>query len=291
MVPAEFLLAPGLGGFAFGLGGGFVEHLGHRGGVLGELVEEVRGDGQEVATAEGLDLAAVTEGGAHDFGLDAVTLVVGEDATDGLDARVVGARGGGFVPVGALGLLVPVVDAADERRDQLDLGVGAGDGLGEREEEGQIAADAFLFELGGGLDAFPGGGHLDEDALLGDAGGLIESDELAGLGDGGGLVEGEAGVDFGGDAARDDLEDLGAEGDEEGVDGGLDSLALVVLGGLLEERLVFWHLDGLEDEARVGRGVQGLEGLHGGEVAGVGDDLGVLAKLFECVHVEDLRAC
>ncbi|MEY3853775.1 MAG: hypothetical protein RI910_2755, partial [Verrucomicrobiota bacterium] len=33
-----------------------------------------------------------------------------------------------------------------------------------------------------------------------------------------------------------------------------------------------------------GRGVQRLEGLHGGEVAGVGDDLGVLAKLFECVH-------
>jgi hypothetical protein len=30
------------------------------------------------------------------------------------------------------------------------------------EEEGEVAADAFLFEFGGGLDAFPGGGHLHE---------------------------------------------------------------------------------------------------------------------------------
>ena len=190
MVPAEILFAPDLGGFAFGLGGSFVERLGHGGGIFGELLEEVRSNGQEVATAEGLDLAAITEGCAHDFGLDVVALVVGEDAADGLHAGVVGARGGGFVPVGTLGLLVPVVDAADERRDQLDLGVGAGDGLGEREEQGEIAADAFLFELSGGLDAFPGGGHLHENAFLGDAGSLIESDELAGFGDGGGLVEG-----------------------------------------------------------------------------------------------------
>ena len=284
MVPAEILFAPDLGGFAFGLGGSFIERLGYAGGVFGELLEEVRGDGQEVATAEGLDLAAITEGSAHDFGLDAVALVVGEDAADGLHAGVVGTRGGGFVPVGTLGLLVPVVDTADERRDQLDLGVGAGDGLGERKEQGEITTDAFLFEFGGGLDAFPGGGHLHEDAFLGDAGGLIEGDQFAGLGDGGGLVEGEASVDFGGDASWDNLEDFGAEGDEERVDGGLDALALVVLGGLLEEGLVLRHLDGLEDEARVGRSVQRLEGLHGGEVAGVGDDLGVLAKLFECVH-------
>jgi len=90
--------------------------------------------------------------------------------------------------------------------------------------------------------------------------------------------------------ARDDLEDLGAEGDEERVDGGLDALALVVLGGLLEEGLVLGHLDGLEDEARVGRGVQRLEGLHGGEVTGVGDDLGVLAELLECVHIRKGRS-
>ena len=132
MVPAEILFAPDLGGFAFRLGGSFIERLGYAGGVFGELLEEVRSDGQEVATAEGLDLAAITEGGAHDFSLDAVTLVIGEDAADGLDAGIVGAGGGGFVPVGALSLLVPVVDTADERRDQLDLGVGAGDGLGER---------------------------------------------------------------------------------------------------------------------------------------------------------------
>jgi len=60
---------------------------------------------------------------------------------------------------------------------------------------------------------------------------------------------------------------------------------------LLLSWAAFWrrawysHLDGLEDEARVGRGVQRLEGLHGGEVTGVGDDLGVLAELLECVHI------
>ena len=284
MVPAEILFTPGLSGFAFGFGGDFVEDFRYRSGILGELVEEVRGDGQEVATAEGLDLAAITEGGTHDFGLDAVPLVIGKDPADGLHAGVIGTGGGGFVPIGTLRLLVPIVDATHERRDELDLGIGTGGGLREGEEQGQVAADAFFFEFSGSLDAFPGRSHLHENAFLGDAGCLIESDELAGLGDCGGLIERQAGIDFGRDAAGDNLEDFRAEGDEEGIDGGLHALALVILGRLLEEGLVFGHLDGLKNKARVGRGIQRLESLHGGEVAGIGDDLGVLAKLFECVH-------
>jgi hypothetical protein len=67
-------------------------------------------------------------------------------------------------------LLVPVEDAADEGRDEGDLGLGAGDGLVQAEEQGQVAVDALLLEDLGGLDALPGGGDLDEDASRGDAG-------------------------------------------------------------------------------------------------------------------------
>ena len=95
------------------------------------------------------------------------------------DAGIVGA---GVVLAGVL--LVPVEDAADEGRDQRDLGLGAGDGLVQAEEQGQVAVDAFLFELLGGLDALPGGGELDEHALVADAGSVILLDDVAGGGDG-----------------------------------------------------------------------------------------------------------
>ena len=64
-------------------------------------------------------------------------------------------------------LLVPVEDAAHERRDELDAGLGAGHRLGEGEEQREVAVDALLLEFGGGLDALPGGGDLDQDALAG----------------------------------------------------------------------------------------------------------------------------
>ena len=67
--------------------------------------------------------------------------------------------------VDALRLLVPVVDAADERRDQRHAGLGAGHGLGEAEQQRQVAVDAFALEPLGGADAFPGAGDLDQDAL------------------------------------------------------------------------------------------------------------------------------
>lgn len=41
-------------------------------------------------------------------------------------------------------LLVPVQDAADEGRDQSDLGLGAGHGLSEREQQRHVAVDAVL---------------------------------------------------------------------------------------------------------------------------------------------------
>ena len=58
-----------------------------------------------------------------------------------LDREHAGVGLGGVGP--AAGLDVPVEDAADERRDQERLGVGAGDRLGEREDQRQVAVDAL----------------------------------------------------------------------------------------------------------------------------------------------------
>jgi hypothetical protein len=105
-------------------------------------------------------------------------------------------------------LLEPIENAADEGGDELDAALGAGSGLGEAEEKGEVAVDAFLLQHFGGFDAFPGGGDLDEHAVATDAGFFVEGHDLAGLGDSGGGVEGQAGVDLGGDAAGDDFKDL-----------------------------------------------------------------------------------
>ena len=66
-------------------------------------------------------------------------------------------------------------------------------------------------ELARSLDTLPGRGDLDEDALLLDADGFVEGDELLSLGLGRLLVEGQTGVDLGRDTAGDDLQNLRAE--------------------------------------------------------------------------------
>lgn len=59
---------------------------------------------------------------------------------------------------------------ADEGRDEGDARLSARDGLPEAEEEREVAVDAvLLLELARGLDAPPGRGDLDEDALARDA--------------------------------------------------------------------------------------------------------------------------
>ena len=63
-------------------------------------------------------------------------------------------------------------------------------------------------ELARSLDTLPSRSDLDEDALLLDADGLVERDELLGLGLGCRLVVREARIDLGGDTAGDDLQDL-----------------------------------------------------------------------------------
>ena len=268
-----------------GGGGGWVEFPGERFGAGVEFSEECGGDGEEVAACEFGDFADVAEAGAHDFGGVAEFLVVVVDGGDGDDAwvfvRCVVFFGGG---------LVPVEDAADEWGDEFDAGVCAGDGLGEGEEEGEIAVDAFLLKSGGGLDAFPCGGDFDEDAIAGDAVLFVHGDELAGLGDGAGGIEREAGVDFSGDAAGDDFEDFLTEEDEDAVDDAFDEGVggeggtFEFCDGLIDEGAVLRFFRGLEDEGWVGGGVLGEEGAHGFEVTGVCDYGGELLEGFELSH-------
>lgn len=120
------------------------------------------GDGEVVAASELSDLTSVAERGTHDDGLVAVLLVVVEDGLDGGDTGVFLL---GVVLLG--GGLEPVEDAADEGGDEVGTGLGGADGLDGREHEGQVAVNAVVaLEDLGGLDALPGGGDLDEDAVL-----------------------------------------------------------------------------------------------------------------------------
>ena len=212
-------------------------------------------------------------------------LVVVVDGGDGEDAGVF--VGGVVLFVGGL---EPVEDAADEWGDEFHAGVGAGDGLGKREEEREVAVDAVLLELAGGLDAFPCGSNLDEDAVPGEAFFFVHADELARLGDGAVGIEGEAGIDFRGDATGDDAEDFASEEDEDAVDDAFDELisaewaVAVFRDGLIDERAVLGFFGRLEDKGGIGGGVLREEGAHGFEVAGICDDGGDLLEGFELVH-------
>src|SRR5271165_5019294 len=80
-------------------------------------------------------------------------------------------------------LQVPVVDAADEGRDERDLGMGAGNRLRKAEEQRQVAVNSLLLQPLGGTDSFPGRGDLDQDPLPANSVGLIKVDQVMGLAD------------------------------------------------------------------------------------------------------------
>ena len=103
-------------------------------------------------------------------------------------------------------------------------------------------------------------------------------------------VVGEARVDFGGDAAGDDGEDLLAEGDGQPLEGevgdGLIGRAFAqlvarVLQNAVHDGLVLGHLRCGGDQRRIRGRVLGMELFHGFHVAGVGDDDGEFAQLFK----------
>jgi hypothetical protein len=89
----------------------------------------------------------------------------------------------------------------------------------DAEEESHIAVDALLLEDLGTLNALPGGGQFNENAVAGDAGLVVQGNDGARLGDGLVGVVGEPGVNLGGDAARDDCKNLASEGNFERPEG------------------------------------------------------------------------
>lgn len=152
----------------------------------------------------------VPEASTHDDGLVTMLLVVVEDLLDGDDSRILIT----FVGLSSA-LLVPIENSPDERRNQGNTSLGASNGLAETEKESQVAVDVVIpLQFPSGLDTLPGRSDLDEDTVLVDTEGLVEGEELLSLGLGGLLVEGKTSIDFGGDTARDDFEDLLAELDE-----------------------------------------------------------------------------
>ena len=97
-------------------------------------------------------------------------LVVVVDALHRLDTGVLLGR-----VVALVRVLEPVQDAADERRDEEGTRLGSGDGLHQREHQGQVAVDLVLvLQDVRGLDTLPGGSDLDEDTVAGDAPILVQ---------------------------------------------------------------------------------------------------------------------
>ena len=145
-------------------------------------------------------------------------LVVIEDARDRLHAWIVGQAARRFVPCRTQRFFMPVVDAAHEWRNQPYFRIGAGDGLAKCEQQGQVAKDAVLLQFARRLDAFPGGGDLDQHALAFYSSLLVQGDQPARPGHGGGAVKAQAGIDFRRDAARHDFQNLQAEAHQHCID-------------------------------------------------------------------------
>ena len=267
-------------GNVHGPGGLGVQRLGQQRLIGGQLGQQVGADGQQVATGQRGDLAHIAEARPHHLGGDAVLLVKVVDGAHGLHTRVVGTGHGGFVPGGTGVLLVPVVDAAHKGRNQLHLGLATSHGLGKGEQQREVAMDAFALQLGRGLNALPGRGHLDQHAVFAHAFGGEQLDDTAGAGHGGFGVKAQASVDFGRDAARDVLEDFAAERHEQAVHDLVFALRAKLGNSVGQQRRVLRLLHRLQDQRRVGRGVLGRVSGELVEITGVSDHGG---ELFEGV--------
>jgi hypothetical protein len=132
-------------------------------------------DSQVITASQLSDLTNASERSTHDNSLVSKLLVVVEDALDGCNSWVF------LLAVGLSGLgLVPIENTADEGRDEESSGFGSGDGLDFGEEKGKVAIDGvLLLKDTGGLDTFPGGSDLDEDAGFVDADGFVELKQSA----------------------------------------------------------------------------------------------------------------
>jgi hypothetical protein len=110
------------------------------------------------------------------------------------------------------------------------------------------------------------------------------------LSDSGCCVVRETSVHFGRDAAGNDVQNLLAKGDGEAFEGqvghGLVGCAVAeLLAGIqqhsVHDGLILRHLGGGGNQRWVGGGVLGAKLLHRLNIAGVGDDHGVLAQLLK----------
>ena len=129
-----------------------------------------------------------------------------------------------------------------------------------------------------------------KDALTGDSGLFIEADDVMGHLDGGFGVVGEAGVNFGRDAAGNDGENFLSEFDGEVFEG---EVGYVFVGGavaellvrveqrLIHNGLILRHLRGRGDKRRVRGRILWLGFFNGFNVTGVGDDDRYFAELLE----------
>jgi hypothetical protein len=105
-------------------------------------------------------------------------------------------------------------------------------------------------------------------------------DDTEGLLDTGFSVEGESGVDLGGDLAGDNLEDLLAELDKEGIENSIDlvvnalaiGVLLAVSDSVVNELGIVGLLGGSQDQGRVGGSILGLVLVNGSKVTRVADD-------------------
>ena len=169
----------------------------------------------------------------------------------------------------------------------MDAAFRAGDGLGEREEQCEVAMDAFLFQHLGGLDALPRARDFNEHAVAADARLFVNRDELARLRDGAVLVKRQPRIRLGAHAAGHDLEDFEAEIDEDVVHHVVHLLragkpAVFAIGhGLLHEVRVLGLRGGCQNQRRIRRRILRLVSLHGFEIARIGDDFGELLELIE----------
>ena len=116
------LLALAVAGIEFAL---------HRALSLLQLIEQFGADGQQVRSREPNDLIHVAEARSHDLGLVTVFLVVVVNARDRGNAGILVRWDLLAAPL----LLIPVVNAADEGRDQGYSGFGASNGLSEAEKQ------------------------------------------------------------------------------------------------------------------------------------------------------------
>ena len=249
-----------------------------------ELRQQLRADGQQIATGQGGDLPDVAKRGPHDFGGDAVFFVVVENRTHRLHARVLRAGHGGFVPSCSRRLFVPVINAAHKGRDQLHLGLATGHRLAKGKQECQVATNPLTFEFRRGLDAFPSGRHFDQHPLACNALGRVQSHDAVRPRHGGRSVKTQTCIDLGRDATRNRLQNLAAKTHQQMVHHHIQRLAEMLGHGLREQGRIFRLLDRFQNQRRVGRRILRLELGQLFEITGVGHHSGELFERVELVH-------